>query len=170
MKALIGFFILGAPLVLSGDPIRILVDNHEEELRVFEERLINQETIMDSLRSTMQELMSQQKSQFNTSLGSQEKQMKQLQDKVSELEKKVATQSQQIHLLQEALKTFIDSFNTASAPEVDTRATKIYIVKNGDSLGKIARAHHTSTHVLRELNQLSGDKIIVGQKLKVPDS
>lgn len=169
MNVLMGLCILGAPLVLSGDPVRIMVDNHEEEIRAFEERLINQETIMDSLRNNMQELMSQQKSQFNTSLGGQEKQVKQLQDKVSELEKKLVTQSQQINLLQEALKTFIDSFNTVSAPEVETRATKVYVVKNGDSLGKIARAHHTSTHVLRELNQLSGDKIIVGQKLKVPE-
>jgi LysM repeat protein len=148
----------------------MMVDNHEEEIRSFEERLSNQETIMESLRTMVQEAGSQQKNQVTTSLSIQERQVKILQDRISELEKKTIAQAHQINLLQEALKTFIDSFQTTPAPSVaDNGSSKIYIVKNGDSLGKIAQAHRTTTQVLRTMNNLSGDKIIVGQKLKVPE-
>jgi len=164
------FAYLLLPVVLLADPLRMIVDNHEEEIRSFEERLSNQEAIMESLRNTVQEAGTEQKTQVSHSLTLQEKQLKLLQNKIAELEKKTATQAQQIHLLQDALKVFIDSFQ---APETSistsSSSVKTYTVKNGDSLGKIARIHKTTTLVLRELNQLSGDKIIVGQKLKVPE-
>lgn len=143
----------------------MMVDNHEEEIRSFEERLSNQETIMETLRQSIQESGSQQKNQLNLTVNSQEKQLKAALDKLSELEKKTQTQAQQINLLQEALKTFIDSFQTPP----DNSPVKTYTVKNGDSLGKIARVHQTTSQALRELNQLPNDKIIIGQKLKVPD-
>jgi len=148
----------------------MIVDNHEEEIRSFEERLSNQETIMDSLRTMVQEAGSQQKNQVTTSLGAQEKQVKALQDRISDLEKKTVAQAHQINLLQEALKTFIDSFQTSPAYSIaDNSSTKIYVVKNGDSLGKIASSHKTTSQILRTMNNLSGDKIIIGQKLKVPE-
>lgn len=43
-----------------------------------------------------------------------------------------------------------------------------YIVKPGDSLGKIAQDHRVSLKDLRELNELQGDQIVVGQKLQLP--
>jgi LysM repeat protein len=43
-----------------------------------------------------------------------------------------------------------------------------YIVRNGDTLGHIAQRHGISTSELRKLNNLTGDLIRVGQKLKVP--
>lgn len=146
----------------------MMVDNHEEELRAFEERLVNQETIIDSLRNTIQENSSQQKNQVNISMTAQERQLKSLQDRVIELEKKTQSQAHQIGLLQDALKTFIDSFNTGTTTE--SSSTKTYVVKNGDSLGKIAKAHRTTMQTLRQLNNLSSDKIIIGQKLQVPES
>jgi len=125
---------------------------------------------MESIRNLVQESGSQQKNQVTTSLSAQERQVKQLQDKIAELEKKAQAQAKQINLLQDALKTFIDSFQTDPAPaSTDTIAFKTYTVKNGDSLGKIAKAHKTSTQTLRGMNNLSGDKIIVGQKIKVPE-
>ncbi len=46
--------------------------------------------------------------------------------------------------------------------------SETYIVKAGDSLEKIA--HHLKIDIrkLKEMNQLSSDKIIVGQKLRIP--
>lgn len=41
-------------------------------------------------------------------------------------------------------------------------------VKSGDTLAKIARAKGTSTKALRTLNQIDGDHLAVGQKLKLP--
>jgi LysM repeat protein len=43
-----------------------------------------------------------------------------------------------------------------------------YVVKPGDSLSEIAKAHGTTVKALKEANALTTDKIIVGQKLKVP--
>jgi LysM repeat protein len=51
---------------------------------------------------------------------------------------------------------------SASGPSV------IYVVKGGDSLSVIAYKHGLKTAALREANGLKSDKIVVGQKLKVP--
>ena len=49
-----------------------------------------------------------------------------------------------------------------------TGATKTYVVKNGDSLGKIAHDNGTNVRTLKELNGLKKDRVFIGQKLKVP--
>jgi len=46
--------------------------------------------------------------------------------------------------------------------------TKEYVVKGGDTLGKIAYSHGCSIRQLKELNGLASDVVRVGQKLKVP--
>lgn len=43
-----------------------------------------------------------------------------------------------------------------------------YTVQAGDTLSKIAARYGTTVSALREANQISGDKIIVGQKLVIP--
>ena len=43
-----------------------------------------------------------------------------------------------------------------------------YVVKSGDTLGKIARAHGTSYKKIMALNDLKTTGIRVGQKLKMP--
>jgi LysM repeat protein len=45
---------------------------------------------------------------------------------------------------------------------------QMYTVKSGDSLTKIATQFGTTVKALRSLNNLKTDKIVVGQKLKVP--
>ena len=47
-------------------------------------------------------------------------------------------------------------------------ATKEYVVKNGDFLGKIAAEFGITVKCLKELNGLKANNIRVGQKLKVP--
>ena len=49
-----------------------------------------------------------------------------------------------------------------------TGPTKEYVVKGGDSLGKIALASGITIRALKELNGLTKDNIRPGQKLKVP--
>ena len=44
----------------------------------------------------------------------------------------------------------------------------IYIVQRGDILGKIAKKYRVSIASIKELNHLKGDKIRLGQKLKLP--
>jgi LysM repeat protein len=44
----------------------------------------------------------------------------------------------------------------------------VYVVKSGDTLGKIAKANGTTTREIQRLNNLSTTQIKVGQKLKLP--
>lgn len=53
-------------------------------------------------------------------------------------------------------------------PKSSTAATgDMYVVQVGDTLSGIAHRFGTKVSTLRELNSLSGDKILAGQKLKV---
>jgi LysM repeat protein len=65
----------------------------------------------------------------------------------------------------------------ASARSVDTAASpgammdsegETYTVKAGDTLSKIAKAHHTTIKALEAANNLGTTKISVGKKLKLP--
>jgi LysM repeat protein len=68
---------------------------------------------------------------------------------------------------------------TASAPSATTGGTPapvsdsgepVYVVKSGDTLSKIATDHHTTVNAIRKANNLTTDKIKVGDKLKIPVS
>lgn len=50
-----------------------------------------------------------------------------------------------------------------AAPEVET-----YKVNRGDSLWSIARRHNTTVDTLKDLNSLSGSRIVAGQTITVP--
>lgn len=49
-----------------------------------------------------------------------------------------------------------------------TTGEQTYTVKSNDTLTSIAKAHGTTVKELRSLNNLVTDRIIVGQKLKIP--
>jgi len=48
-------------------------------------------------------------------------------------------------------------------------SSKTYCVKAGDSLEKIARNNKCSVDAIRKINNLSNDRINIGQELKLPD-
>jgi LysM repeat protein len=56
----------------------------------------------------------------------------------------------------------------ATMTSTDTNSGDVYVVKSGDALEKIAKAHGTTVKALEELNGLTTSKIKVGQKLKIP--
>lgn len=58
---------------------------------------------------------------------------------------------------------------TYTSPEVASSA-KSYRVKSGDSLEKIARKFHVAVEALKQDNQLTSDKIVVGQELTIPST
>lgn len=47
---------------------------------------------------------------------------------------------------------------------------KLYRVKQGDTLKKIAALHETSVEKIKEFNHLDTDTIVIGQQLKIPSS
>ncbi|MFT4553453.1 MAG: chromosome segregation ATPase [Chlamydiales bacterium] len=50
----------------------------------------------------------------------------------------------------------------------DLSSARIYTVKEGDSLDRIARKYKTSTDDLKKINRLDTDLIVIGQELKLP--
>ncbi|MGO8836949.1 MAG: LysM peptidoglycan-binding domain-containing protein [Limisphaerales bacterium] len=56
----------------------------------------------------------------------------------------------------------------AAASETGMGGGETYVVKSGDNLTKIARAHSTTPKAIKAENNLSSDHIKVGQKLKIP--
>ena len=64
-----------------------------------------------------------------------------------------------------AMATASDMNSSASVDSGET-----YVVKSGDTLTKIAKAHHIKVKALEAANGLSTAQIKVGQKLKIPAS
>ena len=59
---------------------------------------------------------------------------------------------------------------TASQPSAPTsKAQARYVVKSGDTLGRIARAHRTTVQAVRTANGLTSDRIAAGQSLQMPE-
>ncbi len=57
---------------------------------------------------------------------------------------------------------------TSSVAPVNQQRIIEVVVKEGDALEKIARAHKTTVAAIKEASQLTNEKIRVGQKLQVP--
>jgi LysM repeat protein len=55
---------------------------------------------------------------------------------------------------------------TAPASTAQSR----YVVKSGDTLSRIARAHKTTVQALKAANGLTSDRVVAGQTLKMPES
>jgi LysM repeat protein len=55
-----------------------------------------------------------------------------------------------------------------AAPMADVAGETTYIVKSGDTLTRIASRNGTTVKAIKSLNNLSTDRITVGQKLKLP--
>jgi LysM repeat protein len=58
--------------------------------------------------------------------------------------------------------------STAAAPTTTAAGEQLYKVKSGDTLTKIATDHGVTVRALRTANNLTTDKIVVGQELKIP--
>ncbi len=56
----------------------------------------------------------------------------------------------------------------SAAPDTSMGGVETYVVKSGDTLTKIAKAHGTTTKAIEAASGLSTTKIKVGQKLKIP--
>lgn len=62
------------------------------------------------------------------------------------------------------------SLSRRAAPPTGSRPAPVYVVKSGDTLIGIARLHHTTATVLKAINGLDGDLIVVGARLKLPSA
>jgi LysM repeat protein len=73
-------------------------------------------------------------------------------------------------------KVTVKNPSVSSTRRTSTKSTAVkqvsdgsgYVVKSGDSLSKIASRYGVTSQALRDANGITGDKIIVGQKLAIP--
>jgi LysM repeat protein len=86
----------------------------------------------------------------------------QFKDRISELEEEIQSQNRRFDDVAK-LKGHIENLAKGFSGEF-----KLYRVKPGDSLEKIARAHKTAVEKIKKLNSLDQDLIVVGQELKIP--
>ncbi len=61
-----------------------------------------------------------------------------------------------------------DALAPAATGVVADAGGELYTIKSGDTLDKIARAHHTTAKAIQAANNLTTTKILVGHKLKIP--
>lgn len=61
---------------------------------------------------------------------------------------------------------YLEQLNRSPAPTAEVYVT--YVVKRGETLTGLAVRFQTTADVIRQLNQLTDDKIKVGQRLRVP--
>jgi len=56
-------------------------------------------------------------------------------------------------------------------PVTDTNhSMTVYVVKSGDTLSRIAKAHGTTVKAIEAANGLNSDRILVGATLKIPEA
>jgi chromosome segregation ATPase len=177
--------------------IRHEVNNHETEIRIFDEKMKNFDLIVDSVRdqvcdtsrqhkelmkgnsaileSKIQALEATSKSlitdlkQFQIHSNETTALLIQYRQKIGDLEKSVDQQNQNIENLQAAMRSLMEVFQGKPQSSSVATSDKIYKVKSGDSLEKIARAHQITIQALKAANSLTSDKIVVGKTLIIPE-
>lgn len=179
--------------------IRHEVNNHESEIRMMEAKLNNYEETIETFRQNLadngelyKDLIRDNTTNVNYKIDTLETKAKgfaadmgvlkthanessivlgQYKQKISDLEKIIEAQQNQLSHLEMAIKSLMDLMQVkdetfANADKSDS--AKTYRVQAGDTLEKIAKNHKTTIRALREKNNLLHDKIVVGQKLIIP--
>lgn len=181
----------------SMDDLRREVNNHESEIRTMAEKSLTQEDRIEHMQKELKEAHQAQKEQLKNNSGtldmkigtlesankgviadlkqikghSNETQelLKLYRDKINELEKSVGTLTHNLEMMQSAMNNLMDVVKAGAGISSVEGGLKVYRVKAGDTLEKIARAHKTTIRALKEINGLTKDQIGIGQTLKIPE-
>lgn len=178
----------------SIEMMRHEMGNHEAELRTLSEKLVNMEDAVEEMRQQMNETVTNYSSQikgsketFDSHIISQETtlngfvsdlqklknhadrsttSLENYQKQIAQLERTAEIQNKNIDNLKTAVKSLMAALGET---EETSEGQKFYRVQSGDSLGVIAQKHNTTIRAIKELNGLTKDTIMVGQKLKIPE-
>lgn len=182
------------------DTMRHEVNNHESEIRMFDEKFANQEEILDSLRrqvsdalQAVRENLKSHSNQLEAKLAGHDNASKGLSSelksytneysnalsdykrRIGELEKLIEIQNHNIENLQAAMNAIMEVVQGKEtsvekiSSSLEAGSSKIYRVKAGDTLEKIAKQNQTTIKKLKDANSLTSDIVKVGQKLKLPE-
>lgn len=139
------------------------------EINLLEERIAKQERLIASLKGAPS-------SSVETKLAALEKMLEKAISDLRHLNGQTGiavSKVQELELLCTSHeKKFADLGNlkgtlTSISKAIGQESKKTYTVKAGDSLDKIARAHHTSVEKIKACNGLTKDTIIPGQEIKI---
>jgi LysM repeat protein len=176
--------------------IKHQLSNHESEIRMMEEKLNNQEETIETLRQGLcdtgqlhRDLLKDNQASLNSKIDSLDTKTKNLvtdlgvlkthanesaaileqyKHKIKEMEKVTEVQKNQLNHLEEAIRSLMDLMQVKESLGEKGDGVKSYRVQSGDTLEKIARSQKVTIQSLREKNNLTNDKIMVGQKLMIP--
>src|SRR3990167_7856083 len=109
-----------------------------------------------------QNASSQSAQQFLSHANETTASLSQFKDRIQELEQEILLQNRKFDELAK-LKGAIESI--AKGSRGVATFSKIYKVRSGDSLEKIAKAHKTSVEKIKKLNSLDNDLIVIGQEI-----
>lgn len=157
-----------------------ILDNTQANKELLKGNSTSLESKINSLETTSKGLVGDIK-QLKTHANDSSTALEQVESRFGKLEKMLEAQSKNLGNLEIALSSIMDaiqikdtpvekkSSKTSSKAVAASGATgKTYKVRSGDSLEKIAKENGTTIKMLKEVNQLSNDKIIVGQTLELP--
>lgn len=142
------------------------LDANEAHLRLINEKLFRIEEKLTALETKDNHLnkdllaLKNHASDTHTSLS-------QFKAKIEENEKLIKKQSQYIENLKSALSSLVKIVEGKTS-ELTLTEAQVYIVQPGDSLERIAKEHQTTVDHIKQVNNLNGDLIVVGQKLRIP--
>lgn len=165
------------------------LEGYRSELQIMQERLSHQENfaaaamqrkshtdmLQTQLNSCEKKLMVAEKTIeiFSSDLRALHKHADQtsesllsFKEKILDHQRELAHHGQKLESIHQ-LKTTLAQISQAISTHPKTTTHPYYVVKPGDTLAEIAKRHGISLNTLKRLNNLSQDKIIVGQKLEV---
>lgn len=182
----------GIEIKASVDRLKHELDNHDHEIQLLEQKLdsmqetmqsfrqqltetteghqelvkknaLSQESRLDELENALKKILLDLKS-FQDHLNTSADAISHMEDKLKQLAQSSINQHSNMEIMQSTLASLADVLQM----QLPNKEVKIYEVKDGDSLGKIAMNHKTSVKALKDLNGLTKDSIRKGQKLKLP--
>lgn len=160
------------------DSMRQEIQNaHQSQKDFFKSHTLTTDNKFTILQGTIAQL-----EQANKSLITDLKQMKtqyndtieifnRYKEKIAELEATIEAQNQHMVTLETGLESILEIIQAKSPSKTSNSISstgKTYKVQPGDSLDKIARLHKISVQALKDANQLTKDRILVGQSLQIP--
>jgi LysM repeat protein len=137
------------------------LNNTQVELQILEEQVRGQEKMSSTADIGKVNALDKKVSQLAY-------QLTDCSAKIASLEKAIEKQQallSEVAQLRGSLTSVIQSLQ-----KQDSGKESVHKVKAGDSLEKIARMYKVSISALKEENDLSTDRIVVGQELRIPGS
>lgn len=130
------------------------IDQISRDLSLLEKKWSSCEKVQEGGKSELQQLSSYA-NETSVSLA-------QFKDRIQELEQEILSQNRRFEELAK-VKGSLDSLAKSLKS-----SHKLYKVKPGDTLEKIAQVHHTKVEKIKKINNLEKDLIVVDQELKIP--